>query len=112
MAMCKLLFYNICSTVAYGNGDMLAEVCTQILILVVTALIGIMFVLLRWLFVSRVRMCLLLKALMRTTDIQKSLIGYSELENGVWGLQVPIKCAKTQQTDCVGNLFLLPTYYV
>jgi hypothetical protein len=88
---------------------MLAEVCTQILILVVTALSGIMFVLLRWLFVSRVSMCLLLKALMRTTDIGKSLIGYSELENGVRGFQVHIKCANTQQTDCVGNLFLLPT---
>ncbi|KAL5138665.1 Pyrophosphate-energized vacuolar membrane proton pump 1 [Glycine soja] len=77
----------------------LSEGLTQILI-PVTALIGIGFALLQWLLLSRVRVS---SADHTNADngYRKSLIGDSELENGVQSVEVTNKCAEIQHAISV-----------
>ncbi|KAL5138667.1 Pyrophosphate-energized vacuolar membrane proton pump 1 [Glycine soja] len=82
----------------------LSEGLTQILI-PVTALIGIGFALLQWLLLSRVRVS---SADHTNADngYRKSLIGDSELENGVQSVEVTNKCAEIQHAISVVSDYL------
>ncbi|KAK7278004.1 hypothetical protein RJT34_23025 [Clitoria ternatea] len=88
---------------------LLSEGLTQILI-PVAALIGIGFSLLQWLLVSRVRV----SAADHTdadSGYHKNLLGDAELENGVQGLEVTIKCTEIQHAISVGATSFLFTEY-
>ncbi|KAG4997434.1 hypothetical protein JHK82_028208 [Glycine max] len=82
----------------------LSEGLTQILI-PVTALIGIGFALLQWLLLSRVRVS---SADHTNADngYRKSLIGDSELENGVQSVEVTNNCAEIQHAISVVSDYL------
>ncbi|KAG4909966.1 hypothetical protein JHK87_056082 [Glycine soja] len=87
----------------------LSEGLTQILI-PVTAFIGIGFALLQWLLVSRVRVS---SADLTEADngYRKSLMGDSELENGVQSVEVTNKCTEIQHAISVGATSFLFTEY-
>lgn len=87
---------------------MLSEGLTQILI-PVTAFIGIGFALLQWLLVSRVRVS---SADHTEADngYRKSLMGDSELENGVQSVEVTNKCTEIQHAISVGERCLVLSY--
>ena len=81
----------------------LSEGLTQVLI-PVAALIGIGFALLQWLLVSRVRVSADAEHSGADNGYKSSLIGDAELENGVQGLEVTIKCAEIQHAISVGEM--------
>ena len=80
----------------------LNEALTQLLI-PVAALVGIVFALLQWFLVSRVK----LSSHDSSKGYKEKLIEADEEEEGINNLEVSIKCTEIQHAISVGELFSL-----
>lgn len=91
----------------------LSEGVTQILI-PLAALIGIGFALLQWILVSKVKISATSESDEEEKSYKSSLLADSEMEDGLQGLKVTIKCAEIQHAISVGELThsLISTIYV